>query len=998
MSVKFKPIHYVTLVVLYLTIGKTFAGVCDTLGNSTYDTGTGTCQCSPGYYLSGSACTGCAVNSYKSTIGNSSSLCQTCTFGTWTDYLTAAQNCTVKAGFIDMGNGVYACPATTGYNSVSGFCEKCPVDTYSPVPVTTPCYSCAENTTTFVYTGLNFCWSSISYIYTTEGIICASGSGYSEGRCTLCSADYYKDSTGNSSCQACVAGTTTNGIVGSKVSENCVASTSTNTAATSSSPVGAIVGGVAAAIIVIVGGTSAAIVFLHRQKRLKKEKQYLEDSLKSSSFNPNSNSLQYNNMSGLAGGFQSSQGVDTGGVAGNGGGSLSNSNNIAHLGGGGLPAIPSPYQHVPGSLGQTYLQSPNSSVHVQHSGVSPNSNGLNAIAASTHNSNGHLDHSGKVTSPVSTGTGQKSWSSSRNASSKLPMLGILNPNAGKQIVNAFGINGQETLSMVRAMLSHPRFMNNPTYMAAAAALANASAPNSAFTPDGSQSSGSEVNQSQHSPRVEFRPLSATLGASLSNDGDENFGVDLAANSSLAKSYEQESTSILNMYQTAKLHGNTTIVGEKMMPRMFGNVASASGMATALAASSNMHTVKVSTTVNFQNVPEEIAGSAHNFAAAQKNVYANTRNLARTSPLSATKTTFVPHQMVLAFPAFLQINSDTGMRTIEKFAEGGFAILYKGELLDKSVIPAQYASLAKNVAIKVFKNKEKRNLGARHLLSQNNDENSAGSSQKDLLADLENEASIMYALNFSPNIARLVAVSKKPQLALVMQMYDESLASLLHHTNSPNRDLALAAAANSPIRLISFFSHDICAALQSIHSLGVAHLDIKPSNMLIERLYNPNENRTKFAFRIVLCDFGLARILNKDSSLKAPHKKLSNGISIHYAAPESFNIIRMMEAGLTISPTAYFAMDLFSIANTINEMLTREIPFRDTPLTEIEGKLLRGERPSTLAIPQPDNDQETLRLLYLLEIIRLGWSANPEDRTDANFIFELANEMMNIYTA
>ena len=98
----------------------------------------------------------------------------------------------------------------------------------------------------------------------------------------------------------------------------------------------------------------------------------------------------------------------------------------------------------------------------------------------------------------------------------------------------------------------------------------------------------------------------------------------------------------------------------------------------------------------------------------------------------------------------------------------------------------------------------------------------------------------------------------------------------------------------PIFLIKLYTFQIARALNYVHSKHICHRDIKPQNILID----PSTNR------VYLCDFGSAKILNKDEN------NVQYICSRFYRAPE-----------LIMEITRYDeSIDIWSFACVIAELL------------------------------------------------------------------------------
>jgi len=162
------------------------------------------------------------------------------------------------------------------------------------------------------------------------------------------------------------------------------------------------------------------------------------------------------------------------------------------------------------------------------------------------------------------------------------------------------------------------------------------------------------------------------------------------------------------------------------------------------------------------------------------------------------------------------------------------------------------------------------------------------SEQEFLQLFREEAGALLSLPQHPNLARFVTfdVGARPKPILVMELIrGPSLDRLIR-----NRSLTIE-------RVLGYLDGILCG-LEAMHNVGIAHLDLKPSNVILRDGDTP-----------VLVDFGLS----------GRHLRPGCG-SMHYCAPEVLGVAP--ERGTT-SP---LPADIYAFGCTAFEALTAELLF------------------------------------------------------------------------
>lgn len=234
------------------------------------------------------------------------------------------------------------------------------------------------------------------------------------------------------------------------------------------------------------------------------------------------------------------------------------------------------------------------------------------------------------------------------------------------------------------------------------------------------------------------------------------------------------------------------------------------------------------------------------------------------------------------PLSRRIGTFTVVRSIGRGAGGSVLLATRGE-------PTKQA-LANAVALKVA---DYDGAAARSM------------SEQEFEAIFRDEASALLTLPQNSNLARFITfdASAKPKPVLVME-----------YVRGPNLEQALDAGGLTMTRALAIVD-GMLAGLVAMHTAGLAHLDVKPPNVVLRDGQDVP----------VLVDFGLAG------------RRLRPGCgSPHYAAREVW-----LEADPEAPPIPPFAADVYALSCIAAEMLIGEVLVNGETLADVVAIHLAG---------------------------------------------------------
>lgn len=182
-----------------------------------------------------------------------------------------------------------------------------------------------------------------------------------------------------------------------------------------------------------------------------------------------------------------------------------------------------------------------------------------------------------------------------------------------------------------------------------------------------------------------------------------------------------------------------------------------------------------------------------------------------------------------------------------------------------------------------------------------------------LIRFQNEARFSAAFSH-PNIVKIYDYGEYNNLPYIVNEYMKS--QTLRDTLNYKKNLTLNEACQIMLQL--------CDALIEVHSKNIVHRDIKPQN-----IYYGSDGTIK------LSDFGISVLLNSPLNVNENKKVMG---TVQYLAPE-----------LVYGKKCSFQSDIYAAGITFFELLTGQVPFDGTKVSEVAYMQVNDDMPSVHSI-------------------------------------------------
>lgn len=182
-----------------------------------------------------------------------------------------------------------------------------------------------------------------------------------------------------------------------------------------------------------------------------------------------------------------------------------------------------------------------------------------------------------------------------------------------------------------------------------------------------------------------------------------------------------------------------------------------------------------------------------------------------------------------------------------------------------------------------------------------------------LIRFQNEARFSAAFNH-PNIVKIFDYGEYNNLPYIVNefMKSQTLRDVLDY----KKNLGVNETCQIMLQL--------CDAISEVHSKNIIHRDIKPQN-----IYYLSDGTVK------LSDFGISVLLNSPLNVNENKKVMG---TVQYLAPE-----------LVYGKKCSFQSDIYAMGITMFELLTGQVPFDASKISDIAYMQVNDEMPSVLSI-------------------------------------------------
>ena len=160
-------------------------------------------------------------------------------------------------------------------------------------------------------------------------------------------------------------------------------------------------------------------------------------------------------------------------------------------------------------------------------------------------------------------------------------------------------------------------------------------------------------------------------------------------------------------------------------------------------------------------------------------------------------------------------------------------------------------------------------------------------------------------------ARAIAALRHPNIVQVFDFGDVEGTYYMVMEYIEGIDLARYIRENGPLPLeqVRLILRGVASALDHAHAQGLVHRDVKPSNVMLETV-----GQIDLSHRVVLTDFGIAKILTSDTD--ATKSGMIMG-TLDYIAPEQVKVSAQVDG----------RADVYALGAMLYQMLTGELPFK-----------------------------------------------------------------------